>query len=78
MREPRQFRDGINAGDDQQAITEVTDAYGNVTEIKAKKTLTKKEIKKMTKEIKAKIKSGTENGVFCGFPSLACVVSVSR
>ena len=24
--------------DDQQAITEVTDAYGNVTEIKAKKT----------------------------------------
>merc|ERR1719269_418430 len=31
--------------DDQQAITEVTDAYGNVTEIKAKKTLTKKEIK---------------------------------
>jgi D-ribose pyranose/furanose isomerase RbsD len=44
--------------DDQQAITEVTDAYGNVTEIKAKKTLTKKEIKKMTKEIKAKIKSG--------------------
>merc|ERR1712037_541524 len=28
--------------DDQQAITEVTDAYGNVTEIKAKKTLTKK------------------------------------
>ncbi len=46
--------------DDQQAITEVTDAYGNVTEIKAKKTLTKKEIKKMTKEIKAKIKSGAE------------------
>merc|ERR1711898_60625 len=39
--------------DDQQAIT-------NVTEIKAKKTLTKKEIKKMTKEIKAKIKSGAE------------------
>merc|ERR1711907_132501 len=37
--------------DDQQAITEVTDAYGNVTEIKAKK---------MTKEIKAKIKSGAE------------------
>merc|ERR1712196_356322 len=46
--------------DDQQAITEVTDAYGNFTEIKAKKTLTKKEIKKMTKEIKAKIKSGAE------------------
>merc|ERR1711861_71253 len=46
--------------DDQQAITEVTDAYGNVTEIKAKKTLTKKEIKKLTKEIKAKIKSGAE------------------
>merc|ERR1719476_819528 len=46
--------------DDQHAITEVTDAYGNVTEIKAKKTLTKKEIKKMTKEIKAKIKSGAE------------------
>ena len=43
--------------DDQQAITEVTDAYGNVTEIKQKKTLTKKEIKKLTKEIKAKIKS---------------------
>ena len=56
MSELRQFRDGINTGDDQQAITEVTDAYGNVTEIKAKKTLTKKEIKKMTKEIKAKIK----------------------
>merc|ERR1712091_390224 len=35
--------------DDQQAITEVTDAYGNV-----------KEIKKLTKEIKAKIKSGAE------------------
>ena len=31
-----------------------------VTEIKQKKTLTKKEIKKMTKEIKAKIKSGAE------------------
>ena len=28
--------------------------------VKAKKTLTKKEIKKMTKEIKAKIKSGAE------------------
>merc|ERR1711934_1167440 len=50
----------VEKDDDQQAITEVTDAYGNVTEIKAKKTLTKKEIKKMTKEIKAKIKSGAE------------------
>ncbi|MEM7710974.1 MAG: ATP-binding cassette domain-containing protein, partial [Pseudomonadota bacterium] len=31
--------------DDQQQITEVTDAYGNVTEVKAKKQLSKKEIK---------------------------------
>jgi elongation factor 3 len=43
---------------DQAVITEVTDQFGNVTEVKAKKTLTKKEIKKLIKEIKAKIKSG--------------------
>jgi len=43
---------------DQAVIAEVTDQFGNVTEVKAKKTLTKKEIKKLIKEIKAKIKSG--------------------
>jgi len=46
--------------DDQQVITEVTDAYGNVTEVKQKKKLDKKQIKKMTKDIKAKIKAGAE------------------
>merc|ERR1712139_262888 len=44
----------------QQTITEVTDAYGNVTEVKAKKTLSKKEIKAMIKRVKEKIKSGAE------------------
>merc|ERR1719337_630790 len=58
--EPTNYLDRESLGALADAIREVTDAYGNVTEIKAKKTLTKKEIKKMTKEIKAKIKSGAE------------------
>jgi len=46
--------------DDQQQLTEVTDAYGNVTEIKAKKTLSKKEIKVKLKLVKDKIKKGED------------------
>eukprot|EP00629_Pelagomonadales_sp_RCC1024_P000223 CAMPEP_0119272810 /NCGR_PEP_ID=MMETSP1329-20130426/9090_1 /TAXON_ID=114041 /ORGANISM="Genus nov. species nov., Strain RCC1024" /LENGTH=1025 /DNA_ID=CAMNT_0007272919 /DNA_START=80 /DNA_END=3157 /DNA_ORIENTATION=- len=46
--------------DDMATVTEVTDQFGNVTEVKQKKELTKKEIKKMTKEIKAKIKAGAD------------------
>jgi len=46
--------------DDTQQITEITDAFGNVTEVKQKKTLSKKEIKVMTKRVKDKIKSGAE------------------
>ena len=46
--------------DDQQTITEVTDAYGNVSEIKQKKTLSKKEVKQMIKKVKQMIKDGAE------------------
>mmetsp|Transcript_1522 Transcript_1522/g.2030 ORF Transcript_1522/g.2030 Transcript_1522/m.2030 type:complete len:931 (+) Transcript_1522:518-3310(+) len=46
--------------DDQAAITEITDQFGNVTEIKQKKTLSKKEIKVMKKKVTEKIKSGAE------------------
>jgi len=46
--------------DDQQTITEVTDAFGNVTEVKQKKTLGKKEMKVMMKRVKDKIKSEQE------------------
>eukprot|EP00540_Astrosyne_radiata_P000741 CAMPEP_0116832610 /NCGR_PEP_ID=MMETSP0418-20121206/5987_1 /TAXON_ID=1158023 /ORGANISM="Astrosyne radiata, Strain 13vi08-1A" /LENGTH=534 /DNA_ID=CAMNT_0004461989 /DNA_START=53 /DNA_END=1661 /DNA_ORIENTATION=+ len=43
----------------QEQITEVTDAAGNVTKLKgAKKKLSKKEEKQLTKKIKAKIKNG--------------------
>jgi len=45
---------------DQQTITEVTDAFGNVTEVKQKKTLNKKEIKALMKLVKDKIKKGSE------------------
>merc|ERR1712151_653227 len=42
-----------------QAITEVTDAAGNVTKLKhQKKKLSKKEEKQLVKKIKAKIKNG--------------------
>jgi elongation factor 3 len=44
---------------DQQQITEVTDAAGNVTKIKGpKKKLSKKEEKALTKRIKQKLKDG--------------------
>merc|ERR1711953_63428 len=44
--------------DDQQQITEMTDAAGNVTKVKgAKKTLSKKEQKQMLKKIKNKLKN---------------------
>lgn len=46
--------------DDTQQITEVVDAYGNVTEVKQKKTLSKKEIKVMMKRVKDKIKNGAD------------------
>ena len=46
--------------DDQQQITEITDAYGNVTEVKQKKTLSKKEIKVKLKLVKEKIKNGDD------------------
>jgi len=46
--------------DDLQAVTEVTDAYGNVSEVKAVKKLTKGEIKKMIKRVKEMIKNGAE------------------
>jgi len=46
---------------DQEQITEVTDAAGNVTKIKAqKKKLSKKEEKQLVKKIKAKIKNGED------------------
>merc|ERR1711971_210559 len=46
---------------DQQQLTEVTDAAGNVTKIKAaKKKLSKKEEKALTKRLKAKIKNGED------------------
>merc|ERR1712232_1151995 len=45
--------------DDQQQISEVTDAAGNVEKLKGpKKKLSKKEEKQLTKRIKAKIKNG--------------------
>merc|ERR1712176_594317 len=45
----------------QEQITEMTDAAGNVTEIKqAKKKLSKKEEKRLVKKIKKKIKEGIE------------------
>jgi len=45
--------------DDQQQLTEVTDAAGNVTKLKGqKKKLSKKEEKQMVKKLKAKIKNG--------------------
>merc|ERR1719384_298383 len=47
--------------DDQQQITEMTDAAGNVTEVKGpKKELSKKEQKQLTKRIKKKLKDGIE------------------
>merc|ERR1711953_1592279 len=47
--------------EDQQQITEMTDAAGNVTELKAaKKKLSKKEEKQLVKKIKAKIKAGED------------------
>merc|ERR1712024_202228 len=43
--------------DDQQQITEMTDAAGNVSKVKgAKKKLSKKEEKQLVKKIKKKIK----------------------
>ena len=45
--------------EDQQQLTEVTDAAGNVTKLKGqKKKLSKKEEKQMVKKIKAKLKDG--------------------
>merc|ERR1712157_508680 len=45
--------------DQQQQITEVTDAAGNVSEVKGqKKKLSKKEEKQLVKKIKAKLKNG--------------------
>merc|ERR1712154_315583 len=47
--------------EDQQQLTEVTDAAGNVTEIKGpKKKLSKKEEKQLVKRIKKKLKDGLE------------------
>mmetsp|Transcript_6840 Transcript_6840/g.8526 ORF Transcript_6840/g.8526 Transcript_6840/m.8526 type:complete len:1039 (-) Transcript_6840:80-3196(-) len=47
--------------DDQQQLTEMTDAAGNVTKVKgAKKTLSKKEQKQLLKKIKAKLKEGQD------------------
>merc|ERR1712228_860920 len=47
--------------DQNQAITEVTDAAGNVTKLKGqKKKLSKKEEKQMVKKLKAKIKNGMD------------------
>ena len=47
--------------DEQQQITEVTDAAGNVTELKGqKKKLSKKEEKQLTKKIKKKLKEGID------------------
>merc|ERR1712038_988381 len=47
--------------DDQQQITEMTDAAGNVTKVKGqKKKMSKKEQKQMLKKIKAKLKEGQE------------------
>jgi len=47
--------------EDQQQITEMTDAAGNVTEVKGpKKALSKKEQKQLVKKIKAKLKEGLD------------------
>merc|ERR1712051_1082490 len=47
--------------DDQQQLTEVTDAAGNVSKLKGqKKKLSKKEEKQLVKRIKAKLKNGEE------------------
>merc|ERR1719333_845714 len=47
--------------DDQQQISEVTDAAGNVTKLKGqKKKMSKKEEKQLVKKIKAKLKNGEE------------------
>merc|ERR1711865_98318 len=47
--------------DDQQQLSEVTDAAGNVSKVKGqKKKLSKKEEKQMMKRIKAKLKNGEE------------------
>jgi len=47
--------------DEQQQITEVTDAAGNVTKLKGqKKKLSKKEEKQLLKKIKGKIKNGLD------------------
>merc|ERR1711937_788263 len=47
--------------DDQQQITEMTDAAGNVSKVKGqKKKLSKKEEKQLLKKIKNKIKEGQE------------------
>merc|ERR1719384_1867511 len=47
--------------DDQQQITEMTDAAGNVTEVKGpKKELSKKEQKQLLKKIKKKLKEGID------------------
>lgn len=45
---------------DTAVITEMTDAFGNVTEIKQKKTLSKREIKVKTKVIMKAIKDGED------------------
>merc|ERR1719384_20971 len=47
--------------DDQQQITEMTDAAGNVTKVKGqKKKRSKKEEKQLVKKIKAKLKNGED------------------
>merc|ERR1712174_69952 len=47
--------------DDQQQLTEMTDAAGNKIEVKkAKKKMSKKEEKQLVKKIKAKLKNGEE------------------
>lgn len=47
--------------DDQQQLTEMTDAAGNVSKVKGqKKALSKKEQKQMLKKIKAKLKEGAD------------------
>merc|ERR1712024_161864 len=47
--------------EEQQQITEMTDAAGNVSKVKgAKKTLSKKEQKQLLKKIKAKLKEGQD------------------
>merc|ERR1711981_1444888 len=47
--------------DDQQQITEMTDAAGNVKKVRGgKKKLSKKQEKQMMKKIKAKLKEGQE------------------